>query len=288
MISFQSLLKTMLSKQLMAFLMVSQYKSITVAAEKINTVPSNISNHLAALESRLGLKLYYRTDYGVALTEDGEALEKHCLIQQQNIKEYFEQLTSKEDRIKLGITLSVIKLYLKDEFDVFEKYRVQIIDQDIRELIFKLETNEIDCIITHTPDDFNPPKKVDCRHIKSREIKVYYADKSILNQQTINIYTAYENGGLFNSLFKSHIKEFPEKDFNIIAVSNYDNITRFVEAGKGIMIYAQSEALDKKFSCMPIAGEHKALSVSIMKLVSNKNSNIDEFIDELVKLIERG
>ena len=59
---------------LSAFALVAEARSFTKAAARLNVSPSALSQTIAKLEQRLGLRLLTRTTRSVALTEAGERL----------------------------------------------------------------------------------------------------------------------------------------------------------------------------------------------------------------------
>jgi DNA-binding transcriptional LysR family regulator len=60
------------SKDVEVFLMVSQMRSLTQAARRLNTTPMTVSRRLASLEEDLGVRLLHRTTRAIALTDEGE------------------------------------------------------------------------------------------------------------------------------------------------------------------------------------------------------------------------
>ena len=61
-------------KLLKIFRVVAQRKSFSLAAEQLNTSPSNISMNMAQLESRLEMRLCERGVKGFSLTEEGQRI----------------------------------------------------------------------------------------------------------------------------------------------------------------------------------------------------------------------
>ena len=55
-------------------LAIRRHGTLAAAAASADVVPSVVTKRLAALESRLGLKLFHRTTRRVAATPEGEAL----------------------------------------------------------------------------------------------------------------------------------------------------------------------------------------------------------------------
>ncbi|AVL71364.1 hypothetical protein CEQ07_08030 [Oligella urethralis] len=65
-------------RQLEAFIWVSELKSFSASAEKLNTTQPTISQRIANLEQQLGLKLFERNARGMKLTEKGQELLSHA------------------------------------------------------------------------------------------------------------------------------------------------------------------------------------------------------------------
>src|ERR1700743_361126 len=60
---------------LQTFLAVSQTRSFTQAAERLNLRQSTISQHIRKLEQEAGRRLFVRDTHSVMPTADGEAME---------------------------------------------------------------------------------------------------------------------------------------------------------------------------------------------------------------------
>lgn len=59
-------------KDIHAFLLSAETRSLTKAAARLNTTPMTISRRLASLENTLGRRLLHRTTRAVSLTDEGE------------------------------------------------------------------------------------------------------------------------------------------------------------------------------------------------------------------------
>lgn len=66
-------------KQIRALVAVGEEGSFTAAARRENATQSGISQHVAALESALGVSLFNRSSDGVMLTEAGRRYYEHCV-----------------------------------------------------------------------------------------------------------------------------------------------------------------------------------------------------------------
>lgn len=60
------------------FVAVGQTQSFTQAAQKLNVSTAHVSRHINALETRLNIKLFYRTTRNVSLTQEGEIFYQRC------------------------------------------------------------------------------------------------------------------------------------------------------------------------------------------------------------------
>lgn len=65
-------------EDLKVFLAVAEASGVTRAAPYLGRVPSNVSTRIASLERSLGVTLFYRSNSGMSLTGEGEALRRHA------------------------------------------------------------------------------------------------------------------------------------------------------------------------------------------------------------------
>lgn len=60
------------------FVYVAEYESFTRAAKELGLSTAQVSRQISALETRLAIKLLYRTTRKVSLTEEGRVFYQHC------------------------------------------------------------------------------------------------------------------------------------------------------------------------------------------------------------------
>ncbi|WP_158965803.1 LysR substrate-binding domain-containing protein [Paraglaciecola sp. L3A3] len=60
------------------FVYVAENESFTKAANKLSISTAQVSRQVSALETRLNIKLFYRTTRKVSLTEEGRLFYQHC------------------------------------------------------------------------------------------------------------------------------------------------------------------------------------------------------------------
>lgn len=154
------------------FFEVANLKSTIKTANKLGYIQSNISKRIAKLENEIGKTLFYRTNKGMTLTNDGEVFLSYAekiLLTISDMKEVF--LTQK-NHLRIGATQSISKNYLQNYY--FDE-NISIFTNTISKLIQKLEDCSIDFMIVNReiPD-------TDFKKIKTINEKVFWT-KAIEN-----------------------------------------------------------------------------------------------------------
>ena len=88
------------------FLMVAKEQSFTKAAEQLNITQPTLSRQLAALEDKLGAKLFNRGGHSITLTNEGLLLKRQALeivdLEEKIISEFKGNTESVEGKITIG------------------------------------------------------------------------------------------------------------------------------------------------------------------------------------------
>lgn len=98
------------------FLTVAKENSMTLAAQRLNTVQSNVSARLKSLEDEVGQPLFLRTKRGLFLTEMGERLKPLAvdLIQKaDDMKLEIRREAKTPGHIRLGVPETFLRTYLR-------------------------------------------------------------------------------------------------------------------------------------------------------------------------------
>ena len=74
--------------KLNTFVRVAERRSFTRAAADLRTTPSVVSNRMRELEEALGFSLMNRSTHGIALTDAGDGLYRHCLEMLERVDSY--------------------------------------------------------------------------------------------------------------------------------------------------------------------------------------------------------
>ena len=87
------------------FLMVAKEQSFTKAAEQLNITQPTLSRQLAALEDKLGAKLFNRGGHSITLTNEGLLLKRQALeivdLEEKIISEFKGNTESVEGKSQL-------------------------------------------------------------------------------------------------------------------------------------------------------------------------------------------
>ena len=73
------------------FYYVAMYKSFSKAAKVLMSNQPNITHFMNNLENQLGCKLFVRSNRGVTLTAEGEAIPQLCQNKHQRYRQNSEQ-----------------------------------------------------------------------------------------------------------------------------------------------------------------------------------------------------
>lgn len=98
------------------FLTIAKENSMTLAAQRLNTVQSNVSARLKSLEDEVGQSLFLRTKKGMYLTETGEKLKPLAaeLVQRaEDIKLEIRKEVGTPGHVKLGVPETFLRTYLR-------------------------------------------------------------------------------------------------------------------------------------------------------------------------------
>ena len=167
------------------FYEVAKYGNITKAAENNFISQSAISKSIKKLESELNVKLFYREQNGVTLTDKGKELlyfvEKsynNLIIAERNM---IETENLERGKLSIGMPSNIGSFYLFDKvIDFHKKYpniEITIITGGTSKLLSLLDSHEIDFMI-----DTSPIKDISTDLIKKKLDEIEYC--FIVNKNT--------------------------------------------------------------------------------------------------------
>ena len=107
------------------FVEVAEYKSFTLAAEKLDMYTSTLSRRIAVLEERLGVPLFSRSTRHVELTESGRLFYEKCrylLFETESIYgEIVHNMTKPAGPVRIAVSVDVFHTYMRGMVGAFGK-----------------------------------------------------------------------------------------------------------------------------------------------------------------------
>jgi DNA-binding transcriptional LysR family regulator len=79
------------------FMIAAEAGSFSAAGEQLHLTRAAVSNAVARLEKRLGVRLFQRTTRSFALTEDGQLFYEHCSRALAEIDSVVASFSSRRD-----------------------------------------------------------------------------------------------------------------------------------------------------------------------------------------------
>lgn len=161
------------------FYFVAQYKSFTIAAEKLYANQPNVTRTIKTLEEQLGCTLFYRSKRKVDLTPEGEKLFKHIQIAYEHIRLAEREMMLEKnmqsgsifvgtsETALYGLMLPVLKAFRAR----FGQIKLRVGNYTTTQAIAALNDGFVDFAIVVTP--FDKTEKMSVTELRSfREIAV--------------------------------------------------------------------------------------------------------------------
>lgn len=144
-------------KMISHFCIVSNYKQIKKAAEILGLQQTNLSHEIQELEKILDTTLIIKTNRGINLTEDGQALYEQAKILINNIEKIQDYFKVKNEKKSVTVRIPSAGIYaLQDQIDTFKKiYPDVLCNFTIDELTEYGTLNDIDIYATYSHHIWN-------------------------------------------------------------------------------------------------------------------------------------
>lgn len=143
-------------KDMQLFLTMAEERNITRTAEKIGYTQSGVSHILKNLEKELGFTLFARSQKGLTLTKNGEALLpyiKHTLSSHEHVEQQIAAINGiQEGRIAIGSYVSAsinwLPVAIRNFREKYPRITVDIYEAGFEKIEEWLQSSEIDFAIT--------------------------------------------------------------------------------------------------------------------------------------------
>ena len=289
----------MINKKIQYFITLADCLSFTKAANEYGVSQTAISQYIAGLEQRLGVKLFNRNPHSVSLTEAGQVYYRRI----QHILQYYEDTVSQtlaaaelySGYVKVGI--GIYEYHKTDDFFSLLLHRYPDIKADVyqypyEELTRRLKNGELDLIVAiDLCKESFANREVRTQHLFSsqncivadRELAAKYPDgdaaEMLRNEYLI---TNCENTGpssmdMLRNLLVEEFGFFPEKTTR---TNNINPQLLMVRSKQGVAIVPDfiKEIYDPEFVRFPMKTS-PSYEYELMSLTDNDNPVIDIIMD---------
>ena len=289
----------MINKKIRYFMTLAECLSFTKAANEYGVSQTAISQYIAGLEQRLGVKLFDRNPHSVSLTEAGKVYYRRVC----HIMQYYEDTVSQtlaaselySGYVKVGI--GIYEYHKTDDFFSLLLHRYPDIKADVyqypyEELTRRLKNGELDMIVAiDLCKDSFANREIRTQHLFSSKNCVV-ADKDLAAKYPAGdatsmlrneyLITNCENGGpssmdMLRNLLVQEYGFFPEKTTR---TNNINPQLLMVRSKQGVAIVPDfiKEIYDPDFVRIPM-NTCPNYEYELMSLVENDNPVIDIIMD---------
>lgn len=137
------------------FVLVAKEGNITRASELMNISQPAVTKHIKNLENELNILLFYRNN-GMKLTKKGKELFE-MISPSIEILQKAEAIVTNNREINFGTYNTMVSVLLSESISQYysrnENKKINIINSDIDNMIFKLETTELDIVVSKRIDE---------------------------------------------------------------------------------------------------------------------------------------
>lgn len=284
------------------FYTVAITQNITKASEMLNISQPAVTKHIKNLEDALGVILFIRTRKGVVLTPIGQKIFleiKNALTIFDNVENEIKNYKDNNcGNIRIGISTTLVRLYLIDYINVFHKkypnVKIEINTDTTKENIKLLENGLLDLIICKLPDSLDK----DLNFMKIGETSYeFIANKELYDtiKQPIKLNKLVDYPILLqkepSNSYNSAKVFFKQNNLNVESKFNIGSsslLIDFTKIGYGIgyitKLYVKKELMDKSLFIIQTIPKTPKISYGIITLKNNVLTNIcKRFIEYLLK-----
>lgn len=278
--------------QIIAFAAVAKEKSFSKAAKKLEIGQSAITQHIAALESVIGAKLFTRSRSGSPLTPAGQELftlaDKIQVLEEQFFEKAHQYTNLTEGHISICVSTSRPAMAVIAAFkQAFPGVNIDLSVSPWRDALKRVQSREVDLAISIKPDDLE--ENLYCQAVEERAFMAILpaqhplSERSSLSIQDVLSETIIMLGESSYTRFwvNNKLKHYGVTFPNTLTTSSYEMMFEAVTHGLGISIALEREQADYPgIVTVPIKELPEKHTYSIICLKSKTPLRvIDNFID---------
>ncbi|MCR1954506.1 LysR family transcriptional regulator [Clostridioides mangenotii] len=234
-------------RHLQTFITIVELEGFTKAAEHLGYAQSTITSHIQILENELGESLFDRLGKKIVLTNLGKELVPYAK-QMLHVYKEIKNITSEQNGVSgdlivgAGESLTIYRLgkILKEYKKSFPKVNIILKDSICSELKSKLQSGELDIILTIEPQIMDTDLVV--KNLKDECMVIIGAPDADLEFLSTNFESKVatesiifsEKGCSFRIAFENYLKQKNIKYVNSLEFSSIEAIKKCVMNGLGI------------------------------------------------------
>lgn len=291
-------------RHILYFIRLSEYKSISQAANELFISQQALSKSVKNLEQELGVRLFNRTNQGIKLTNEGTYLKNKfqyiCNSYNEAVKESYDHFQINQGKIEFGVSPGFFRsIPAKYLIDFEKKYPALTLEQ--------LESPDIDC------EDY---VREDKQHFAlstkpwyanglqytplHREPLFFIASKNhpLANRESIYLSDLKQEDFLFfNSRYNIHHRTFnicKKRGFTpriVYKSSDVSQLVKLASQNNGILIcvkHVYEESVHDNLACIPINDDEMYWELGLIyqkyeNLSKNSKFFISNFVAEFKK-----
>ncbi|HEY3757217.1 MAG TPA: LysR family transcriptional regulator [Opitutaceae bacterium] len=246
-------MRTLDTRQLLAFWSVARRQSFTRAAKDLNLSQSAVSHAMRALEQELGCRLLNREARSVALTPAGEKLLLHveAILREMDAARNSVQLSSawEHGSLKVGASMAacqhILPVVLREFRESFPKCSIKVEPGDQAQQYELLQSGRIDVAILLQPTDDTPPEVTVvplfedelCFFVSPHHpwAQLNFVPTASIRAQLLVLYTS---GTYTFDLVQRYFAASEVEPSNVIELGSMDAIKEMAKLGVGAGIFA--------------------------------------------------
>ena len=240
------------------FATAAECKSVSETAKKLFVSQPSVSADLAALESELNVRLFFRSNRGITLTEEGRVLYKYIKNAFSFIEKGEEKLREisglKSGTLRIGASDMTLKFFLLDYITEFREMhpevRLTVTNNPTPKTFDALRSGEIDFGVVSEPFLLANQEEFVLVPVKEiNDIFIVKSDSSLAKEKSITRKRLSELPLIMlerHTSTRSYVSSYLGAEFNspIIELATSDLLLDFAEKGIGVSSIVENFALE--------------------------------------------
>ena len=240
------------------FAVAAECKSVSEAAKKLFISQPSVSAELSALENELNVRLFFRSNRGITLTEEGKVLYEYIKNAFSFIEKGEEKLREisglKSGTLRIGASDMTLKFFLLDyitEFrDLYPDVRLTVTNNPTPKTLDSLRSGEIDFGVVSEPFSLVNQEEFVLIPVKTiNDIFIVKSNSELAKEKNITRKRLSELPLIMlerHTSTRSYVSSYLGADFPspIIELATSDLLLDFAERGIGVSSIVEDFALD--------------------------------------------